>query len=158
MDCVAAATRVCQADPRAVRYAQAHAFLLRELLTGCGLGDALVRTVRTTGGEPAQMIGEALSAVRMTVREAAVQLGQSCPLASSFPAAVQAAVRHEASFADAILETARAGGDSAGRAAMVGAWLGAMHGVQAIPDEWRRLLEHHDRVERAVERMMSGVA
>jgi ADP-ribosylglycohydrolase len=94
----------------------------------------------------------------MTVREAAVQLGQSCPLASSFPAAVQAAVRHEASFADAILETARAGGDSAGRAAMVGAWLGAMHGVQAIPDEWRRLLEHHDRVERAVERMMSGVA
>ncbi len=156
LDRIAAATRVCQASPRAVKYAQAHATILRELLTGCGLEEALGRAARITGGEPAQKIREALAAAHLSVRNATERFGQSCPLASSFPAAIHAAVRYETSFVDAILETARAGGDSAGRAAMIGAWLGTLHGVRCVPKAWRRKLACHDLVERDVERLVSG--
>ena len=59
----------------------------------------------------------------------------------SFPSAIQALCRHGDSFEEAILETVRAGGDNAGRAAMLGAWLGAHLGLQGIPAAWRMRLE-----------------
>ncbi|MBM4421617.1 MAG: ADP-ribosylglycohydrolase family protein, partial [Chloroflexi bacterium] len=91
------------------------------------------------------------------VTAATAAFGQHCRLDHSFPAAIQCALRHERDFRGAVLETARAGGDSAGRASMIGAWLGAALGVEAIPPAWRSKLLAHDEIERHVERLVGSL-
>lgn len=48
---------------------------------------------------------------------------------------------HAASFEDAIVDTVMQGGDTDTNAAICGALLGAVHGLDAIPAQWRRTLE-----------------
>jgi len=103
-------------------------------------------------------VREAQEASSRPVIEATCSFGQSCALASSFPAAVHAALAHADDFAAAILATARAGGDSAGRAALTGAWLGAALGIQGIPIDWRQRLTARDAIERCVEAIVARMA
>jgi ADP-ribosylglycohydrolase len=86
------------------------------------------------------------------------EFGQSCLLASSFPSSSHCLVKHSDSFADAMLANARAGGDNAGRAGMIGGWLGALLGVDAVPEEWRNKLSARDRIAAAVEKLVPRCA
>jgi ADP-ribosyl-[dinitrogen reductase] hydrolase len=161
LDVVAAATRVCQNSGRAVAYMKCHALVLAGLFDGRDLvaalrsaGEAVVRADPVYGPEIRRKIREAVDAVHFSVTTATSRFGQSCPLIFSFPAAIHAAVKYGDDFAEAVLSTARAGGDSAGRAAMVGAWLGAALGIGGIPEDWRRRLTAHDAIEGDVERLV----
>ena len=160
---VARATRVSQNNERAVAYLTAHALMLRELFSGNSLGSAFrTAAVQVTaqaghGGEVAAGIESALSAQHLSVKDATLEFGQSCPLASSFPAAVHCALRLGDDFSGAIRATAEAGGDSAGRAAMIGTWLGASLGIAAVPEEWRRRLTGRDEIGQHVERLVHMV-
>jgi len=160
---VESATRVCQNNERAVAYNKAHGLILRELFTGNGLESAFRLAARMVtecgphGAEVAGNIAAALEAVELSVKDATLKFGQSCPLASSFPAAIHCSLRHEHDFAGAIRATAAAGGDSAGRAAMIGAWLGAFLGIGAIPTEWREQLAARDEIAEEMELLMPMV-
>ena len=157
---VARATRVCQNNERAVAYLAAHALILRELFLGCDLASAfrtaaeLIPEQAYHGAEVAARITSALSALHLSVRDATLEFGQSCPLASSFPAAIHCAMRHGDDFSGAIRATAGAGGDSAGRAAMIGAWLGAALGLAAVPEGWRQRLASREEIVRHVEQLV----
>ncbi|WP_298269045.1 ADP-ribosylglycohydrolase family protein [Geobacter sp.] len=157
---VEAATRVCQNNDRAVAYMRCHALILRELFAGTDLHEAFHRAATAMGREAgpgrevAEAIRKACASLTMTVRDATLAFGQSCPLGSSFPAAVHCALRHSVDFAGAALDTANAGGDSAARAALIGAWLGAFHGIAGIPAAWRERLADRDEIERDVEELL----
>lgn len=156
------ATRVCQNNERAVVFMKANALILRDLLAGRDLHSALHRAEEGVmavdakrGVEVRRKIQAGMNASLKTVLQATVdEFGQSCPLASSFPSAIHCAVKHAESIPDAFLANARAGGDNAGRAGMIGAWLGALLGVRAIPVEWREKLSAHRRVTELVERLV----
>lgn len=156
-DLVAAATRVCQNNERAVAYARGLTEILRRLIDGTEPEAALTATAATmaAGGAPEREVAEkmraALAAQGESVLEATCRFGQSCPLAGSFPAALHAVLVHQHDYAAAILATARAGGDNAGRAAMVGACLGAYLGVDAVPASWRNRLTARDLIERELD-------
>jgi ADP-ribosylglycohydrolase len=62
--------------------------------------------------------------------------GKILPPICSLTSAVQATAKHNEDFQTAILETAKAGGDNAGRAAMIGSWIGARLGVEELPEDW----------------------
>src|SRR5262249_44626135 len=47
---------------------------------------------------------------------------------------------HAASFEDGVVATVRAGGDTDTNAAICGALLGAVYGVQAIPRQWQQMV------------------
>lgn len=151
------ATLVCQNNRRAVAYAQAHAMILRELFSGIPLHDALIPTSKNmaimggAGNEVSETIHEAMAAEHRNVTEAILHFGQSCPLKSSFPAALQCALHHGEDFAGALRANAAAGGDSAGRAAMIGAWLGAAYGIEIIPRSWQELLTAQEEISGCVE-------
>ena len=53
---------------------------------------------------------------------------------------------HLDSFRDGVLAAVNAGGDTDSNAAMVGAILGALHGVSAIPPEWIDDVEEVDEI------------
>jgi ADP-ribosylglycohydrolase len=101
------------------------------------------------------MMTVAMAAKRQDVTEAILNFGQSCPLKSSFPSALQCALHHGKDFAGALRANVAAGGDSAGRAAMIGAWLGASNGVDAIPRSWQELLTAQKEITAAVERIVA---
>lgn len=160
LDIVATATRVSQDNSRAIAYAQAYALILWHLLAGRQVEEAareaqkVLATAGPAGSEVATKIEAALTLQGSTLTEATLNFGQSCPLASSFPAALYATLLHQDDFTTAILSTVRAGGDNAGRAAMIGAWLGASLGVQAIPEAWRVRLNAREAIKRYVERLV----
>lgn len=160
LDIVAAATRVSQDNGRAIAYAQGHALVLWHLLAGLRVEEAAreaqsaLATAGSAGSEVAAKIEAVLALEGSTVTEATLSFGQSCPLASSFPAALYAALVHEDDLGAAILATARAGGDNAGRAAMIGAWLGARLGLQGIPTVWQTRLTAREAIQRHVERLV----
>jgi tetratricopeptide (TPR) repeat protein len=54
----------------------------------------------------------------------------------------------------ALLAAANAGGDSAARCAMIGSWLGALHGVQALPKQWRDRVAAKAEIERCIARIL----
>ena len=160
---VESATRVCQNNDRAVGYVRAQALILRELLEGRDVHSAIHRTeemvAQTVQGllksEIVKKTRQAMGATLKKVTEATLEFGQSCPLASSFPSSIQAFVKNPNSFPETILATIRAGGDSAGRASMIGAWMGAHLGVEEIPQEWRDKLTARERIHENVEKLVS---
>lgn len=163
LETVERATRVCQNNERAVAYATAHALVLQRLFTGSGLEEAfhgaagLMESRGELGLEVAARIRDAIAARQSEVSEATLKFGQSCPLGSSFPSAVQAALRHPGDMVAALKATAAAGGDSAGRAAMVGAWLGGALGQTALPEQWLQVLTARDLIGDCLEQIVRRV-
>ena len=160
---VEALTRVTQNNDRAVAYAKADALVLAALLRGSSLHEALrsaedatVRLDPTNGEEVRQKFRAAADATLLTVEAATQKFGQSCPLEHSFPASVHCLVKHSTSYNDAMLANAAAGGDNAGRAGMIGAWLGAYLGVGAVPEKWRQRLTASAQVQRWTERLLTS--
>jgi ADP-ribosylglycohydrolase len=158
---VNAATRVCQNNERAVAYMNFHALFLRELLQGEDVHNALDQALKefsTIGQshwpEIRQQTQSALEETLNDVTEATQTFGQACPLGQSFPSALHAFLKHAGDFETCILATIRAGGDSAGRAAMLGSWLGAHLGTQAIPREWRNHLTAASRINAALDKIL----
>ncbi|MBK5276097.1 MAG: ADP-ribosylglycohydrolase family protein [Desulfuromonadales bacterium] len=157
LDIVERATRVCQNNERAVVYNLAHAMILRGLFSGSTLDNA----VRSAAEHASQLgpegvvlagkITDAMAGRTLPVREVTLKFGQSCPLAGSFPAALQCALHYADEFGDALRATAAASGDNAARAAMIGAWLGASLGIQALPAGWCESLTAREEIASGVE-------
>lgn len=150
-------THVRQNNERAVAYCQTHTRLLLELLAGRDIhsafhhveeqldtGDKLDREIR-------RKCREAFQLKHKGTVDATDFLGQSCPLICSFPSSVQATAKHNEDFQTAIIETAKAGGDNAGRAAMIGSWIGARIGAEELPKEWINKLNRSSKIYRILE-------
>jgi ADP-ribosylglycohydrolase len=154
-------TRVCQNNPRAIGYMKFHGLLLVELFLGRDLHDALENAMVRVGplapdlsAELRQQTQKVLAETGKEVTEATLEFGQACPLPQSFPSALHAFLKHSNDFETAILATLRAGGDNAGRGAMLGSWLGAYLGVDAIPREWRARLTAAPRISAALDKIL----
>ncbi len=153
---VAKVTRVRQNHLRSIAYMQVHAQILLELLAGTDLHSAVHRVQENAAKDP--KFGEEFTfrfrdvfeRKHLDTTEATAQLGQSCPLKSSFPSALVAVVQTPEDFEGTLRRILAAGGDNAGRAAMAGAWLGAHLGMEAIPPSLREPLLHKDRIEAAL--------
>lgn len=149
-------TLVTQNHPTAQACVRAHLVLLRELIAGKPFREAFEATrksaeVSCDGSdyfEFAHMLRE------MDVVNATGRFGQSCPLPQSFPSALHAAWVHHDDFALAVLNTICAGGDNAGRAGMVGAWMGAVHGMEGIPEVWFEKLRCQEAVQKALNQIL----
>jgi ADP-ribosylglycohydrolase len=156
------ATRVCQNNVTAIAYMKFNALLLAELFRGRDVHTALhsveeqILSVEPQfGQELRRKSREALEETSNEVVEATLLFGQSCPLQHSFPSSIHALLKHTDDFETAILSTLGAGGDSAGRAALLGAWVGARRGLGGIPKAWRIRLTNAERISVAIEKIVS---
>jgi ADP-ribosylglycohydrolase len=149
---VEAAVRVCQNNDRAVAHAQVYAELLRRLLEGEALTAALEAAVAAAPRPFAREIRDRLEDARdmatLPAIHATGEVGRSCYLPNTFPSMLHVLFRHGDAPRTALLETVRAGGDNASRAAVVGAWLGAAHGAGVWPADWWRKLRAAPRLDR----------
>jgi ADP-ribosylglycohydrolase len=157
LEAVRRLTLVTQNNPTAIGCAAAHAVLLDALLTGIPFPTAFEATRKSAevSCDGSDYFEFAHMLRNLDVITATGRFGQSCPLAQGFPSALHAALLHHDDFSTAILATVRAGGDSAGRAAMVGAWLGATHGMEGIPAEWLGRLRSAERIQKAIDQLFA---
>jgi ADP-ribosylglycohydrolase len=161
-DTVERATKVTQNNEWAITYMDFHARIVRRLLKGDSLNAAFEKETHSLPHDTPitahirQKISQAIDLVPLTTTEATMQLGQACPLPQSFPASVQCALKHQYSFSDAVTATLSAGGDNAGRAALIGTWLGACSGIACIPRKWITRLSDHDEIANLIHSLVQN--
>lgn len=162
LEVVERCTRVCQNNERAVAYAQVAALILKNLLDGADFNAAVHHAHEVAlalhpalGPELQRKIEAGISSSVDETTLAIQKLGQGCPLPQSFPASIICASKHSHSFPKALLANLRAGGDNAGRGALIGSWLGALHGYPAIPAAWTMRLTAAPRIDALVERVIA---
>lgn len=155
------ATRVTQNNELAVAYMRCYARIVVSLLKGQELINAFQKESQSTPSDTPldlhvrEKISLALSLTSLDVKTATHKIGQKATLDNCFPAAIHAALKQSESFTEAVLGTIRAGGDNAGRAAMIGTWLGAHLGMPGIPKDWKQRLSHHNEIENDIESILN---
>ncbi|MFO1072080.1 MAG: ADP-ribosylglycohydrolase family protein [Geminicoccaceae bacterium] len=160
LDTVARAVRVSQNHERTLAFHRTYARILAALLAGTPLAQAIPEAIAAEpgphGAEMAGMLEDARALQSEGVVAATGEFGRSCYLANTFPAILHAALRHADDPATALIETARAGGDNASRAAVLGAWAGAAHGPAALPEAWCSRLRHRAEIEALTDRLLAA--
>ena len=73
--------------------------------------------------------------------------GQSCHYGDAFPGVVHLLAKYENNLEEALIQAVMAGGDSAGRAMIVGMVLGAYLGRESFPDQWTAMNRYEDIVK-----------
>lgn len=157
LDAVRRLTLVTQNNNTAIGCAAAHAVLLDALISGIPFPQAFEATRKSAevSCDGSDYFEFAHMLRNLDVTTATGRFGQSCPLAQGLPSALHATLLHHDDFPTAILATIRAGGDSAGRASMIGAWLGALHGMEGIPAEWLGKLRSAERIQKAIDQLFT---
>ncbi len=84
---------------------------------------------------------------------AIARFGQSCHVDGAFQSVVQLIARHQGEPAEALVDSAMAGGDSAARNMVVGMVLCAQSGMGAIPQDWLGALAKKDEIEALLTRI-----
>lgn len=130
-----AAREVTNINDVAEGYAVVCETVLRQVLEGGDLKTVLKMTAQETEGE----IGEALRAALATNEVDSVAYGavtgRACHLPMAVPLAFHIMSRAE-DYADAVEQNIRAGGDSCGRAIIIGSIMAAACGVRDVPLDW----------------------
>jgi len=151
--------RVTQANDEAVAHNQAFGRILDAALHGADLARAVETSCDAQPGPGGDLVrirrGDALAMQDRAVVDATGLVGRSCYLPCTFPSILHACLGHPNDFAAAVLETVRAGGDNASRAACVGALLGAAVGRSGIPSRLVERLHAHSLIEASVDRLLS---
>ena len=78
-------------------------------------------------------------------------LSSACYIEHSFPSVLYLAARYANDFESALVANTRVGGDNCHRGAVLGAFLGASLGMEAIPERWVRGLTKHVELAREID-------
>ena len=143
---VESAVRVTNNNDTAVAFGQFTAGILADVLGGLSPADAVQVAVNEDGGTLGDSVRNALAMEGDTVAVTAA-VGMSCQLDYGIPS-VAHNVTHATGFKQAIRANIYAGGDSCGRAIVLGALVGAHDGV---PADWLKRLDDLDEINGLVD-------
>ena len=80
-------------------------------------------------------------------------LGNRVEAHNSVPTAIYSFLKNSDNFKDSVLYAVSLGGDTDTIGAMTGAISGAYHGIEAIPEDWKRDLERREYIEKLAEEL-----
>ncbi len=150
---VHAALENCQithTDPRAKAAAAAVAYLIARLVQAdgrCSPGDQVLETadrVASLDGDMSAMLRWVTQIVHLAPEQALFEIGTSSDALEAIPAAVYCFLKHPRHYQGAVLAAVNAGDASDSVGALAGSMVGALTGIEAIPDQWRSELENGD--------------
>jgi len=106
--------------------------------------------------EVVKLIDESLSLRDKDTPDVTSSFGMSCNLVFGFPSVTHNLVTSE-SYRGAVSQNIYAGGDSCGRAILLGAVLGAAYGTggeKGIPEEWINRLANKEEIEEFLQKLI----
>jgi ADP-ribosylglycohydrolase len=133
-----AAMQITNVNAVAGAYTAVFADLLCRVLNGASVAEALGAAAEAATGDVQAALKDALTTSEADSTVYAGLVGRACHLPTSGPVMFHV-LRHSTSYADAVERNILAGGDSAGRSLMIGAAMGAAHGIatpKGIPLDW----------------------
>ena len=133
---VEAAVRVTNHNDDAVAWARCTARLLEKLFLGDSLSDAIDEA--TVEAPDRRNLDSAISGTPLDAVKAGDTFGRTCYLHEAMPVIFHI-ISQAGSFTEAVRANIRCGGDSCGRAWIVGPVMAAIHGVgtsQGVPLSW----------------------
>ncbi len=146
-DAIKTAMEITNVNDVAAAYGAACAGLLNAVMGGASVKTALTDAAAAATGDVAVALQGALSAGPDSTAFAA-EVGPACHLPMGGPVIFQI-LNYADNYEDAVERNIHAGGDSCGRALMIGAVLGAAYGVatpDGIPLDWVLKLEDNARI------------
>eukprot|EP01041_Mallomonas_annulata_P004373 gene4373-8709_t len=132
-------------------YADAFADLLVAVLQGNDLRSAVERCGSALGGSDGLV-----RSVKTMVERSRGDPMVACYIESSFPALLFFAYKYADSPEEAILANANAGGENVARGSLLGALLGAAHGVDAFP-AWSQELHGKDQINAEIDEFLASL-
>ena len=142
------------ATTRKSRVLNAYADAFADLLVAVLNGEDLRTAVERCGAAMGNSDGLVRSVKSMVARSRGDPM-VACYIDSSFPALLHFAYKYADSPEDAILANANAGGENVARGSLLGALMGAAHGVEAFP-EWSRGLYNGEEIMKEIDTFVSS--
>ncbi len=155
MDIVEAAVRVTNHNDEAVAWAKCAATLLDSLCRGESMEAALDQAMPEA--PDSESMTKARSTSSLNAVDAGDIFGRTCYLHEAMPVIFHI-LTHARSFAEAVRSNIQCGGDSCGRAWVIGPALAAMYGVggdQGIPLSWLARLHNGAAILSDVEQLLA---
>lgn len=124
--------------------------VLCAVLKGQSIAESFAAAAEHAPDEIKEKMSEAISMKKVELDSAAGVLGQSCDLKDTMPLCAYI-LSHSFSFKEAVEMNVLAGGDSCGRAMMLGAIAGAFYGIgteEGIPYNWLFRLKRQQDIAR----------
>ena len=135
---VGAAVQTTSDHPIAADYGLISARMMRSAITDATI-DAVASAAQSAAhGDAAVLISKALDMADTDTAQVTAEFGMACDLPYGVPSALHN-IMTAPDFTSAVRRNIYAGGDTCGRAMLVGAIAGAIHGVggaQGIPQDW----------------------
>jgi ADP-ribosylglycohydrolase len=147
-------TAFTHGDPLVIEAALFFAKVILAVKAGDGIEAALRKTIRQTPWQsiPEEWINRASASAASDDTDAAAikSHGLSCHATDAFPGICHLLLRYPTSPAEALIENANAGGDSAARGMILGMVYGTAFPVSGWPAEWSAGLNAREEIERLI--------
>ncbi|MEH6647239.1 ADP-ribosylglycohydrolase family protein [Sulfitobacter sp.] len=146
---VSSAVRITNDHPIAAVYGDICAHMMLAASREGSIAAVVGSALSTNDPDARALLNDALSRKDQDNAEVTSHFGMACDLHFGVPSALHN-ITTASSFARAIRRNIYAGGDSCGRAMLVGAVMGAVHGVggaKGIPQDWIRRLSARPEIE-----------
>lgn len=147
---IASAVKVTNDHPTAAEYGKISAHMMMGAVTDGTTAGAVAAGRTVAGGDAAILLDEARAMAHQDNSDVTKHFGMACDLPFGVPSAAHN-IATAPSYSDAVRRNIYSGGDTCGRAILVGAVMGAIHGIggaQGIPVSWTEQLETKPEVDR----------
>lgn len=134
-EAVDATIRVTNVNADASAYGQVFASVLQAVMDGASVADALKQAAATAPSEIAALLSDAVGSAEGDSVAYGEVTKRACHLPMGVPLSFHI-MAHADGYADATERNIRAGGDSAGRAIIIGSIMGAASAPGDIPLDW----------------------
>jgi ADP-ribosylglycohydrolase len=101
-----------------------------------------IENATSTSPEIISLRDAGLASGEMNTVEAVKKFGQPCGVDSCLPGAIHCIIKYSDDFRSALIENAKAGGDSAARGMIIGMVLGASLGYEKLPSDWIQTMNY----------------
>ncbi len=141
---------ITHTEPRARAASVAVAYLVARLVQStqrCSPGDQVLETadrIASIDQDMAAMLRWITQIVHLPVEEGLFEIGTSNDALEAIPAAVYCFLKHPRQYSPAVLAAVNAGDAADSIAALAGSFVGALAGLEAVPQLWRDEVENGD--------------
>ncbi len=141
---------ITHTEPRARAAAVAVACLIARLVQSterCSPGDQVLETadrVSSIDSDMAAMLRWVSQITHLPPEEALFEIGSSADALEATPAAIYCFLKYPRNYQHAVLAAVNAGDAADSIGALTGSFVGALAGVEAIPESWRLDVENSD--------------
>ena len=157
LDAVTDAVKTTHDNDFAVRVALAIADVLNTLLNDTDLSSAIIQAASSVESDVKALLLTDVESAASSCEAYAETVGRACQLVQTVPLLLYIA-RHTTSYSEAIRQNILVGGDSCGRAIVLGAMCGLMYGAggsQGIPYSWLMRLQEGAAIGQEIDALVS---